>query len=43
MKQLGIKLGFLSHMQNNDIKSTLEIPRQDHSDIVKNMRQHTIK
>lgn len=43
MKQLGIKLGFLSHMQNNDIKSTLEIPRQDHSNIIKDMRQNKIK
>lgn len=35
LKGLGVKIGFRSNMSTNEIKSSLEIPREDHANILK--------
>ena len=35
LKRLGVKIGFRSNMSTQEIKSSLEIPREDHSNILK--------
>jgi len=39
LKGMGIQIGFRSNMSVKDIKSPLEIPREDHANIFKEMRQ----
>jgi len=39
LRNLGIRLGFRSSMTPNDIRSTLEIPREDHANILKTMQE----
>tara|TARA_X000000950_G_scaffold253549_1_gene316657 strand:+ start:57 stop:983 length:927 start_codon:yes stop_codon:yes gene_type:complete len=38
LNNLGIKVGFLSNMSNHKVKSWLEIPREDHSNILIKMK-----
>ena len=40
LNKLGIKIGFRSSLSIKHIKSNLEIPREDHSNILKIMRQN---
>ena len=35
LKKLGSKIGFRSNMSTKEIKSNLEIPREDHANILK--------
>jgi len=39
LRNLGIRLGFRSSMTPNDIRSTLEIPREDHANILRTMQE----
>ena len=39
LKGMGIKIGFRSNMVDKDIKSPLEIPRENHANIFKKMKQ----
>jgi len=36
---MGIQIGFRSSMSVKEIKSPLEIPRKDHSNVLREMRQ----
>ena len=38
LKGLGVKIGFRSNMSTKEIKSSLEIPREDHTNILKLIR-----
>jgi len=38
LKSMGISIGFRSSMSVNEIKSSLEIPREDHSNVLKEMK-----
>ncbi|MDA9705217.1 polysaccharide deacetylase family protein [SAR86 cluster bacterium] len=38
LKSLGIKIGFCSSMKNIEFKSSLEIPRENHANILKKMQ-----
>ena len=37
LDSLGIKIGFRSNMSVRSIKSSLEIPREDHANVLKSM------
>lgn len=37
LKGLGIKIGFRSNMRNGAAQSALEIPREDHANVYKEM------
>ena len=39
LEEMGIQIGFLSNMDVKEIKSPLEIPREDHTNVFKEMKQ----
>ena len=39
LKEMGIQIGFRSSMSVKEIKSPLEIPREDHANVFKEMKQ----
>ncbi len=39
LKELGVKVGFRSSLTPSNIKSSLEIPRQDHANIIKKIKE----
>ena len=38
LKKLGIRIGFLSNMNIKKIRSSLEVPREDHTNILMKMK-----